>query len=331
VPTRHKGVLQALEQEELALGTADYSAILNITSAFDLNDPEIGWTMKFLSEDTLAQFNRSLKIVPIAISGLSFDSGKTWLLKKLTGIQLPSGFTAVTQGISFLLGTFHNQFFPMPIQILWMDTMGKNRPVLGMPAESRVVIDNIVQDYVSKNANVFLYVTGPVRSVDIFTIEADFQKFFRYATQGKDRTMLVVHNFREYWRDEEVKQHIQNDIVFGFNATKDDCPQDPRTDDIDCGGLAYWTSHGGSMLHFVLANDLSPAAAKYNQKALQGSSLFLSQKPQDITPLDEMVSSISDICHEYLTTDPKNQLNPNLWWSKNVIHILWFCCDSILF
>jgi hypothetical protein len=99
--------------------------------------------------------------------------------------------------------------------------MGKSRPVADMAAEHRVVVDNIVQDYVSRESDVFIYVTGPLTSNDVYTINSDFRRFYRHgersavlrliflAQMGESKTMLLVHNFMNYWTDDAVEKHIQ--------------------------------------------------------------------------------------------------------------------------
>jgi hypothetical protein len=61
-----------------------YSAVLDITEAKNLNS-DVGWKLTFVDQAAKELFKQERTQLNIGISGLQFDCGKTFVLKKLTG------------------------------------------------------------------------------------------------------------------------------------------------------------------------------------------------------------------------------------------------------
>jgi hypothetical protein len=149
-----------------------YDIIIDIKSIKDLN--KTGWNIIYSGDkETQRKMIESEKKYIISVLGNS-NRGKTYLLQKLCGENLDSGYQIQTKGLSM---KFHKE-------LIYLDTAGTNTPLLieeGMkkPNETelqnihlcQIITNYIIQTFVIEYADILICVVGMLNSAEQIFLE----------------------------------------------------------------------------------------------------------------------------------------------------------------
>jgi hypothetical protein len=111
--------------------TGEYDIILDITSFRDLIKE--GWVVKYNKEEGKKKYLQK-KDEPTIVVGVigNGNKGKSFILEKLSGYEIPKGFNVKTIGLSIRYGTSkeHN--------VAILDSAGQETPLLKMEKENLI-------------------------------------------------------------------------------------------------------------------------------------------------------------------------------------------------
>ena len=225
-----------------------YDVIIDIKSIKDINK---GWEIK-MSERAQRDYQslRNEKIIKIGVIGNS-NKGKSFVLSKLSKINLPSGTSIRTEGISVKypeIDLFSNR------KIVLLDSAGLETPVLNKDIdeelkkeakennddlkEEEIEIDNkcekelfkeksreklitelFLQNYIIYNTNILIIVVGLLTYSEQKLIN-------RIQTEIKrtkiNRKLFVIHNLITYTTKEQVQDYVDSYLLKSatFNLEK---------------------------------------------------------------------------------------------------------------
>jgi len=169
---------------------------------------------------------------------------------------------------------------------LYIDSMGKNRPLPGISPEERIAMDMVVQDFLMLTAKIYIYVTGPLLASEIREID---EVYNRLKMINSEATMFLIHNFKDFFSEAEIQKHIKDDINDGFVAE--------QIDDY------VWKSHNLDVYHLVIARDGSTAATKWNQKSIDYLKNYITANRYNFKEMDimsDIKKTVNHLLHQYL-------------------------------
>jgi hypothetical protein len=241
--------------------TTKYDGILTFTSLSDfISSGKIN--MLKSAEST---FNIALKARYriISVVGL-FDKGKTFLINKLLGVNLPSGKLVTTQGLSFL--------WMKERRMLIVDSAGVQATV-SHRAQARPAQDTRVQaaqctstvdaqttesllfDMISHISHHLIFVVNDLTWFEQKYISMLHQK---YVLAGQSKELMVVHNLRSTTTISEACKLFERQITCCYDGEKS-----------HLGDLIFHADQGDGLPpvhHYGLCNDASAAGEHFNTR-----------------------------------------------------------------
>lgn len=82
-------------------------------------------------------------------------------------------------------------------------------PFAGSSLNDQVATDNFVTEMVIQLSRVLVLVTDAMRSSEIEQFFALYEQVKKFSTPTDSRTLIVVHNWKNYFQLTEVEKHIQ--------------------------------------------------------------------------------------------------------------------------
>ena len=182
--------------------TEPYDVIIDITSIQKLNNP--GWKISYHNNKKIEPENR----IVVSVLGNS-NRGKTYLLQKLSGNNLESGYQVQTKGLSM---KFHGD-------IIYLDTAGTNVPLLVEKDEKRpneeqinsirlcqIITNYILQNFVIEYADILICVVGMLNSK-----EQIFLNKIKKLCEDKKK-LIVIHNLVKCETCEDIEKY-KNEVL----------------------------------------------------------------------------------------------------------------------
>ena len=246
-----------------------YDLIINIDS---LKSQKIGWDI-WINQDSVQKINNSLSNNTIIGLVGGENIGKTFILNKLCGFQLPSGANVHTKGLSMKISDAANN------NLIVLDSAGIQTPVYYFDEKlmkrfsinkedlnkkdeikrqminDRTITDTFIQDFILDVCEVILIVVGQLNQNDQKFIERITWKY-----QIKKR-IIVVHNFSNLFSIEDVNQRIEMDIIRAFNTIPRLIPNTDIYEYIE----RKEESNKENVSHLVLGVDWSESGSKFNE------------------------------------------------------------------
>ena len=150
-------------------------------------------------------FTRESRYRIVAVVGL-FDKGKTFLINKLFGKNLPSGKKCPTTGISFL--------WIEDLEMLVLDSAGVQRPVSQCDGAFQSIQDarateSFMFEMISRIADYMIFVVN-----DFTWFEQEYVSMLhrKYEQMLRHTELIVVHNLRDTYEAEEAKDLFDQQI-----------------------------------------------------------------------------------------------------------------------
>eukprot|EP00439_Symbiodinium_sp_Y106_P049312 s2894_g6.t1 len=237
----------------------------------------------------------------IAIVGL-FEKGKTWLINKLFGVNLPSGTLHETDGLSFL-------WIPKR-RMLLIDSAGVQSPVsyCAQPsAGSEQSVDDALFD--AKSTESFLFdmisrmASHMVFVVNGFTsLEQQYVEMLRrkYVARQVHKELIVVHNMLNVKDTEVAHQLFEKQVTTCYSGDLSTMGQLIFTAKKDKGPLVH---------HIGLCFEHSPAGDAFNNKNRQYllQSLEHRESETEVILQDQLREHLSELMKMFVSTEIPEQ------------------------
>ena len=236
-----------------------YDLILRINSLVNLNK---GWNIE-ISKNSEYNFNLNKKIGVIGVLG-NINSGKTFIISKLTNTNLNSGTHIETDGLSikYLLKDNHKN---LDYQYIFLDTKGLNQPILENINKSKdIILTNIfLQNFI------ILY-------CDILLLVIDYLSFSEQILINKikrnlklvygQKILIIIHNLKKYTKIKQVKSYINNILLksFSFKLKRNETVTSKRENVILGEYFTEYNEKDIKVFHLIFADDKSEAGLYYN-------------------------------------------------------------------
>ena len=233
----------------------------------------------------------------IAIVGL-FEKGKTWLINKLFGVNLPSGTLHETDGLSFL-------WIPER-RMLLIDSAGVQCPVsycAPSGAGSEESVDDALFD--AKSSESFLFeMISRVASHMVFVVtsftsmEQQYVEMLRrkYVARGVHKELIVVHNMLNVSNPDVAQQVFEKQVTTCYVG------------DMSTLGRLIFTAKKGKgppVHHIGLCYEWSRAGDEFNEKNRQYllQSLEHRELETEVVLQDQLREHLSELLKMFVSTE----------------------------
>ena len=267
-----------------------YDVIVSIASIKDIIN---GWLIKLSNRFKSNQ--KSLigdKVLKIGIIGNS-NKGKSFLLSKLSKIELPSGTSIKTEGLSIKypdLKEFINR------KIVLLDSAGLETPVLETnndeknnmelfkeKSREKIITESFLQNYIFYNSDILIIVVGILTYSEQKLLNIIKMKLKRENLIKKinNSYLYVIHNLITYTTVEQVKSYIK-DILLKSSTFQLEEQIIVNTETKSTKGVCYYEKNSDpKIFHLIYANQYSEAGKYYNPYTLK----FIENSYEKITDL----------------------------------------------
>ena len=287
-----------------------YDVIIDIKSIKDIKK---GWEIKMNERGKKKYYEyKGMKIIRIGVIGNS-NKGKSFLLSKISKIELPSGTSIRTEGLSIKYPELEGY---TDRKIVLLDSAGLETPVLkdneyeiikneNDNSNDYSIIDNgnqsqnlnkdlkeyfkeksreklitelFLQNYIIHNSEILILVVG------IFTYSE--QKLLnRIKTEIErakiDKPLYIMHNLITYTSISQVKEYINEFLLKSVTFDLEE-GHNISTRSINQNGIYFYEKKSNpKIFHLIFANEDSEAGKYYNQFTLN----FLENSYQNVTDL----------------------------------------------
>ena len=243
-----------------------YDVVIDITSIKNLNKP--GWKIIYHGKKEDLIKNIELNNTVISVLGNS-NRGKTYLLQKLSGSNLQSGYQVQTKGLSLKFSG----------DLIFLDTAGTNIPLLlekgqKMPNEAelqniqlcQIITNYIIQKFVIEYADILICVIGMLNSK-----EQIFLNKIKKLCEDK-KSLIVIHNLVKCESCEDIEKYKNETLLKMISCELIEKKIPDFGDNIKNLYNKYFLEKGnGDVKHFIFANDdkdKSKDLEKYNNTTL---------------------------------------------------------------
>ena len=273
-----------------------YDVIVNINAMKSLL--EDGWEEEYTEEGYKRYREKKDKeSVVVSVIG-NANKGKSFILAKLSDVDLPSGFEIQTKGLSVKYPTIANK------NIILLDTAGFQTPlvennVYKLSADKedlkeeeylnevtelsrdKQMTECLLQKFVLTQANILICVVGELTYTE--------QKFLnKIKRDTKDKRIFVVHNLQNFTKKEQVVNYIKNILMVSLtfklkeyvmidfeNKSENERKNannlyyleqfdDENEDDLTTSKI----NDNQDIVHLIMANDESEAGKYYNESTI---------------------------------------------------------------
>ena len=227
------------------------------------------------------------------------NKGKSFILSKISDIELPVGESIKTKGLSIKFPQLENH---IQRNITLLDSAGQETPVLNndkiVNYEKSTEFDNksndeimeiekelteksrdklltefFLQNYIVKYSNLLIIVVG----ILTFSEQKLINKIKKnYSTLNKKGHLVVIHNLQSYVTIKQVKTYIQDTLLKSgtFNLKEEFKISKERTKYYKANKNNQWSYYhepksDPHTIHLIFAREGSEAGNYYNQKAIQ--------------------------------------------------------------
>ena len=276
--------------------TKIYDIIININAMKSLLDK--GWQEEFPNDKSIYEEKKDKESVIVSVIG-NANKGKSFILAKLSDVDLPSGFEIQTKGLSVKYPTIENK------NIILLDTAGFQTPLVENDvyilsedkdtlqeekylnevtelSRDKQMTECLLQKFVLTQANILICVVGELTYSE--------QKFLnKIKRDTKDKRLFVVHNLQNLTEKKQVEKYIneilmksltfklKDYIMIDFEKKSDD----ERKNENDKYYLEQFEDEneeedetrmsrvsGQDIVHLIMANDGSEAGKFYNNSTI---------------------------------------------------------------
>ncbi len=297
-----------------------YDVIIDIKSIKDINK---GWNIK-MNKNGEMRFNeyKNKKALVIGIIGNS-NKGKSFLLSKISKIDLPSGTSIRTEGLSIKypdLEKYKNR------KIILLDTAGLETPLsldkeikfneenqndlnelIKEKAREKLITELFLQNFILYNSDILITVVGILTYSEQKLLNRIKAECLR---NKQNKKLYIIHNLMTYTTINEVEEYINNCLLKSatFDLQK---RYEISTKQTNNKNVPYFYENNNKMdvFHLIFANQGSEAGNFYNDFTLN----FFEQSYQTVTDLNsfdviqKLKERLIDLSRDLLDKNDKNE------------------------
>ena len=313
-----------------------YDVIIDIKSIKDINK---GWEIKMNKngEKRFKEFKDKNALI-IGIIGNS-NKGKSFLLSKISKIDLPSGTSITTEGLSIKypeLEKYVNR------KIILLDTAGLETPLLfeknnyklneentndfnellKEKAREKIMTELFLQNFIIYNSDILIAVVGILTYAEqklLNRIKTELQR------NKENKTLYIIHNLMTYTSIEQVEQYINNYLLKSATFDLEKRTEISTKININNGNnVPYFFEKNCKMkiFHLIFANENSEAGKYYNNFTLnffeKSYQNIINIKPFDV--IQRVKERFIEASKELIEKNEKNEyINEDDFYSNEYI------------
>ena len=259
-----------------------YDIILRINSIRDILN---GWTIEF-SENGKGYYEKMKEndFIKVGVVGLG-NKGKSFLLQKLADVELPTGTSIKTEGLSIKCPDINSE----NKNIILIDSAGSETPLVedvnfnfnkykDNPIELKEQLDNLARDkcltesflqnIIINESNMLLIILG-----NLTYPEQKLLNKIRKETQNKKQKLYVIHNLQTFTERNQVEHYIQETLLksatFRLKKNKEIRidKEEKKVDENDVYYIEEYFQNNDDIkdvFHLIMAREKTPAGYYYN-------------------------------------------------------------------
>ena len=263
-----------------------YDLIINIKSIKEINN---GWDIKMKEKGKLRfEEYKNKDALIIGIVGNS-NKGKSFILSKISKINLPNGTNIKTEGLSIKypeLEKYKNrkivlldsEGFEAPFLIEKNEIIDKNDIMLKEQAREKMITEYFLQDFILNNSDILIAVVGLLT----FQEQKFLNKIKSQISKLKiKKTLFIIHNLMTLTTIEQVENYINNTLLNSatFELEKTTLISTKISKGEKPVEYFYENDDKIKTIHLIFANEGSEAGKFYNNFALE----FIENSFQNVT------------------------------------------------
>ena len=268
-----------------------YDIIVHIDSIKDINK---GWKIEMNQNGQQNyQNHKNEKVIKIGVIG-NANKGKSFILSKLSKMELPSGMSIKTEGLSIKYPDtteFINR------RIVLLDSAGLETPVLQSDetptdknpndffkekCREKLITELFLQNYIINNSDILIVVVDSLT----FSEQKLLLKIKREMNRAKLAIPLyIIHNLKSFTSVEQVEDYIKNTLLKSATFALEKGHNISTKIEQNTGIYFYEKLKEGKIFHLIYANENSKAGQKYNQYTLnliENNFANIIDKPFDV-------------------------------------------------
>jgi hypothetical protein len=293
-----------------------YDIVIDITSMYDLISG--GWEIKYPKGKE--EYERKMKMDTIVIGVIgNRNKGKSFILQKLSGYEVPQGYSVVTEGLSIKYGEEEDHCIAI------LDSAGKETPLLNPKLKPIITMEEntktneaneikakkdeenfeikkeksyeiclrdklITETYIQK----FIIDTSHILILVVGNINLNEQKLLENIKSllKKEQYLYVIHNLIESYTKEQVNNYIEEQLknLFGIKLKEINFQNNKG----DYHQKYYVEEENEKVTHLIYVNEYSSIADYYNTPTIK----FL--KTKNNAEQRRIKFSVVEACKEYL-------------------------------
>ncbi len=268
-----------------------YDLVIDINAMKSLLDK--GWEEEFTDKGKQRYEEKKNKpSVVVSVIG-NQNKGKSWILGKISGEEIPKGYACKTRGLSIIYPTIDKQ------NIILLDTAGFETPLVENDvyklskkkdelsekeyleevtdlAKDRQMTEYFLQRFVLTQANILLVLVGQLTYTD--------QKFLnRVKKECGDKRIFIIHNLKNLEKKEQVENYIKDtlflSLTFKLKANNMIIFDDITEKDKENNNYIYYTEEFNDddddnnqvqqdIVHLIMAKEGTEAGKYYNKTTI---------------------------------------------------------------
>ena len=283
-----------------------YDIILDINSVGNLSSE--GWNVKYPKGKE--EYERKMKMDSIIIGVIgNRNKGKSFILQKLSGYDIPQGFSVVTEGLSVKYGEEKDHCIAI------LDSAGKETPLLNPKTKlsndendninneqtnenkkeknnyeiclrDKLITETFIQRFIIDISHILILVVG--------NINLNEQKLLENVKSSlkNDQFLYVIHNLYELNSKEQVNDYINGQLknLFGIKLKE----RNFQNNKGNYHQVFYVEEENEKVTHLIYVNEYSTIADYYNTPTIQ----FLKNKNDAEQRRTKF--SVIEACKKYL-------------------------------
>ena len=293
-----------------------YDIVIDITSMNDLKSG--GWAIKYPKGKE--EYERKMKMDTIVIGVIgNRNKGKSFILQKLSGYEVPQGYSVVTEGLSIKYGEEEDHCIAI------LDSAGKETPLLNPKLEpinnmeettktneaneikakkdednfeikkensyemclrDKLITETYIQKFIIDTSHILILVVGNINLNEQKLLE-NIKSLLK-----KEQYLYVIHNLIESYTKEQVNNYIEEQLknLFGIKLKEINFQNNKG----DYHQKYYVEEENEKVTHLIYVNEYSSIADYYNTPTIK----FL--KTKNSAEQRRIKFSVVEACKEYL-------------------------------
>ena len=287
-----------------------YDIIVDIKSVKDICQ---GWEIKMSkrAEEDYAKLKEE-KVIRIGVIG-NANKGKSFLLSKISKINLPSGTNIRTEGLSIKypdLDKYKDR------RIVLLDSAGLETPVLiddenkkeendlfKEKSREKLITEFFLQNYIINNSDILLIVVGILtyseqKLLNKIKIQLKNSQFAK-----KNKNLFIVHNLMTITKMEQVNEYVENilkkSVTFELEEGHKISTSTEKEDGLYFVEKMEDKNNTLQIYHYIMANEGSEAGIYCNDFTIkQLNKFFVVAKDEQFDVVQTIKERFMDMAQE---------------------------------